>query len=145
MRVEDGRGMFHRNAGQNALKTSVNGGEIGSVDSFDMTGAPDYTNMETVNRIPSVNNTWTVDRDGYVLVEARGTMDSAPAFVINNIRILRALTHPGEIKHICHVCKNQTLKLETQTPGYPLDICNCFYIPPVKNKGSISVNVYMSY
>jgi hypothetical protein len=163
MRVEDARGLFFRNAGQNAVKkgsndTPYDGGAIGSVEGFGAIGMPDYSQMPHVwyngtSLLPNYNSTYTVDRDGYVfaVVSARQPSGTGvPGLLINGIPVdieysgVASTVHTGSA--IIPVRAGNVLSWRGHTAAsYDANNSWALWFPSIKDRGSISTNVYMSY
>jgi hypothetical protein len=102
---------------------------------------PDYANMETVNRITANNGTWTVDRNGFVLLKcgdvnvASHTVD----FYIDNVMVFRVGSNTlNNVAQVFPVKAGQVVKItDNQTP----DILGCYFIPPAFIKKELPVIV----
>jgi hypothetical protein len=63
-----------------------------------MSEAPDYSAMETTNRLPNQTSSWTVDRDGYVQIFIRASVDSAghcSLYILVNGKVVGGGIIPG--------------------------------------------------
>ena len=90
---------------------------------------PDYTNMESTNRITANNGTWTVDRTGYVQVSIQATAGGSVCCEINGKRVGQAFGSQQDILvDVFAVNVGDVVKLFVDT-GTPINL-NCQYIPP---------------
>jgi hypothetical protein len=153
--IPDGSGLFMRGAGQNAFHKAANdapydGGAIGEFESFGTMGPPDYSNMESTNRINTNNGTWTVDRDGYVRIgytpasaNWAGLETGAMILKMTGLSASANLT----FRDVLTVSKDTILGLTGVLNGNPTSGTppECFFIPQRHNTGSLAVGVYITY
>jgi hypothetical protein len=80
---------------------------------------PDYSAMETLNRISSDNATWTVDRPGFVVCSGNGN----PVFTTNDKTVF-AITGSLAATQIFPVRAGDIVKVSAAST------VSCFFIPP---------------
>jgi len=92
---------------------------------------PDYANMETTNRITSAG-TWTVDRDGFVLIGGSTYTTSGDGTYINGKLVAKATTSGQSTGLLAVLPVRRGDIAEVKGNASPnIAIC-CYYIPPVK-------------
>ncbi len=110
--------------------TEVKGGE--GYASF----IPDYTQIETLNRITEDGGSWIADRDGFVLINVSGFLNeetSLPAMftvTINAMFIASIVISDWkqEQSTVFAVGKGDHISIDTVNTGFYT--CACYYIPP---------------
>jgi hypothetical protein len=96
--------------------------------------APNYSAQEGINRISTNNGTWTVDRNGYVLVSIMANVVGSALCSINGKWVGQAYsgTSAGAqafMRNVYPVKVGDVVKLWADA-GTPEHIF-CYYIPPV--------------
>jgi hypothetical protein len=114
----------------------------GRANSLLTMGPPNYSAIETTNRITTEGGTWTVDRDGYVAVLIQNlTAGYSAICAINGKWVGRAFSGVGtgaagdvQAMHtgVHQVCKGDVVKLLVDD-GTANTNMYCYYIPPVIN------------
>jgi hypothetical protein len=99
---------------------------------------PDYTNMDQTNHISANPGTWTVDRDGYVLLRCdRSNSNGYNHWRINGIIVASIWLSGDRTMSVLPVKKGDVISLEG---GNSTEVM-CFYIPPVRIEQSpVSIN-----
>lgn len=100
---------------------------------------PDYANAETINRIPTNNGTWTVERDGYIHVEAQRTASAGGQYIhaeliINGYPMMISTLDKAynastlRVEGVYQVAKGDVVQLNVVGLG-TFKSCACFFIP----------------
>jgi len=152
MRNIDPSGLFFRIAGQSPIFTAAGGTpydgfEVGNFKSFGVAGSPDYANISSNSKVPSVGGTWVANSDGYVSIrvtgEAVGLGVQSAMVQINGQYLGSIMTYgnqpymgqlpvkKGDNIHVYHYGGSPTITVR--------------FIPPLGSNGSIAVTVYISY
>lgn len=92
--------------------------------------APDYANIETVNRITANNGTWTADRNGYVRLIINTFQTQGTYFYINDVAVFRVSASTGTYQNvIVPVSEGDVVKISTTSTINSGGI-GCHFIPP---------------
>jgi hypothetical protein len=105
---------------------------------------PDYANIETINRLPTVTSTWTSDRDGYISLLFYSNGIGSIVFSVNGATVLQSGYHTGPegTASIAPIKKGDTVSI-TATGDIPTATTTtvCYFIPPIIIEESpVSVN-----
>jgi hypothetical protein len=97
-------------------------------------GPPNYSAMEGTNRITVNNGTWTVDRNGYVMVSLQADVGVGAVCTINGKAASTAYAGGsgiGTLRNVFPVKIGDVVRLyvDSGTANY----IGCFFIPPVVN------------
>jgi hypothetical protein len=105
---------------------------------------PDYSKMESINRIPSNNGTWIADKDGYVYLycSGNGTSNREISFHINSKRVGYFYVNSSSIAigfgDTYSVKKGDIVSIDAT-----ISVSNmwCYYIPPLFIKKELPIIV----
>lgn len=94
---------------------------------------PDYSKMESTNRISANGGTWTVDKDGFVVVGAQGSGNNQYTFSINGKEILTPFYNSnngsGKVASFpIQVSVGDIISFSFVGSGFLA--ANCYFIPP---------------
>jgi len=90
---------------------------------------PDYTNKETVNRISTNNGTWTVDRDGFVVLDFNVPSNNGVAFYINDVFVGGHYVSSSSANEICETFKVKKGDIVRMVAS-AFSNCSCYFVPP---------------
>ena len=91
---------------------------------------PNYSAMESTNRITANNGEWTVDRNGYVVVSIQATGGSSALATINGRQVGQSYSGASAfLKDVYPVKIGDVVKLFVD--GGTSDHIYCYFIPPV--------------
>jgi hypothetical protein len=89
---------------------------------------PDYAAIESINRMPSLNSTWTADRDGFVSARCSPGSTTSVSLRINGTRVFRThVSNESSIYFTEVVAKGDVLSWDA---GSGASDFVCYFIPP---------------
>jgi hypothetical protein len=88
---------------------------------------PDYTAMETINRIASSGGSWTVDRNGFAAVSTHGATTSLYSVYIND-KLIAKVDNNANNKYVTSTNDVYPVSVGDVVKVYGQNI-SCYFIP----------------